>query len=397
MTTDRTAIRRRLTVRRTAHRPPWGGRKTPARASFSLGASGHRSIVAPLAATLLATVAVGIGVAVARAERERRDARERPPKRKRKLKPRKPPSKPKRRRRFGLLHDETPARGLRRIVLAQLDLAIELLRGESATSPAQAVHETRKALKRLRALMRLLEGEIGAKQAARERRGLSDIARNLAGARDAEVMVDTLEDLIRRHPRKLGHRRGVIELREHLRDERLTATAQTLSDAATREQVARELEDLRVRVAGWRLRERRSAQRLVKPGLTHIYRAGRDRRKLAAKRKPARRAMHKWRKQVKDLRYALEAIDVQGSPDKRLAKLARRADRLGELLGDEHDLTVLGELIAAHRPLRGHRRTRKQLLRSISRRRARLRKRALREGRRLYERPPRRFVRRLGT
>ena len=48
---------------------------------------------------------------------------------------------------------------------AQLDLAIELLRGESSVAPEAAVHETRKALKRARALMRLLEGELGAKRA----------------------------------------------------------------------------------------------------------------------------------------------------------------------------------------------------------------------------------------
>ena len=48
MTTKRTAIRRRLSIRRTAHGPPWGGRKP-----------GHGSIVAPLTATLAATVAAG--------------------------------------------------------------------------------------------------------------------------------------------------------------------------------------------------------------------------------------------------------------------------------------------------------------------------------------------------
>ncbi len=70
MTTDRTAIRRRLAVRRTAHRPPWRGRK-----------AWHRSIVAPLGATLAAslaaTVAVGVGAALARAERDRRSATDR--------------------------------------------------------------------------------------------------------------------------------------------------------------------------------------------------------------------------------------------------------------------------------------------------------------------------------
>ena len=44
-----------------------------------------------------------------------------------------------------------------------------------------------------------------------------------------------------------------------------------------------------------------------------------------------------------------------------------------------------------HRPVKRHQRARKQLLRAISRRRARLRERALRKGEGLYERRPRRF------
>jgi hypothetical protein len=343
---------------------------------------------------------VGIGVAVAaRAERERRAARQR---------------LPERERRFGLLRSETAANGLRRIALGQLDLAIELLRGESPLAPEEAVHETRKALKRLRALMRLLEGEIGAKRATRERAVLRDAAGALAGARDAEVMVNTLDALMRRRSRELGRRRGLIELREHLRNERRTATAQTLGDSVTRTEVAQELSALRARVAQWQLRDR-SADRLLGYGLQRIYHAGRDGRRRAGARKPGPRALHKWRKHVKDLRYALEILDVQypsgahgkspggRRPDKpsskpaskRIAKLAHRADVLGELLGEEHDLMVLGERAGSYKPLKRHRRARKQLLRAISRRRARLRKRALRQGEDLYERRPRRFVRRV--
>src|ERR1700760_193174 len=100
MTTKRTAIRRRLSIRRTAHRPPWGLRKL-----------GHGSIVAPLAATFAATVALGVGVALARAERERRAARERAD----------------RERRFAPLAEERLGDSLQRIALGQLDVAIEAL------------------------------------------------------------------------------------------------------------------------------------------------------------------------------------------------------------------------------------------------------------------------------
>jgi CHAD domain-containing protein len=390
MTTDRTAIRRRLAVRRTAHRPPWGGGK----------ARGHRSIVAPghrtwkgWSATVAATVAVGIGVALARAERERRAGRTGTAEREA--------------RRFGLLSDETAASGCRRIALGQLDLAIELLRGEPSVPPEEAVHETRKALKRVRALMRLLEGELGAKRARRERAILRDTAARLSGARDAEVMVSTLDALVARHPRKLG-RRGVVELREALERERRDASARALGDNVTRERVAEELSEVRARVAKWKLPRGRSAAKLTGPGLEHIYRAGRTGRRRAGKRRAGPSVLHKWRKHVKDLRYAAEVLDVRerarsgskpagkhGSKhaSDRVAKIARRADGLGEVLGEEHDLMLLAERVRAHKPLKRHRkRTRKRLLRAISRRRARLRRRALRGGERLYAPGPRRFV-----
>jgi CHAD domain-containing protein len=316
---------------------------------------------------------------------------------------------PRQARRFGLLSDETAASGCRRIALGQLDLAIELLGGQSSIPPEEAVHETRKALKRVRALMRLLEGELGAKRARRERAVLRDAAARLAGARDAEVMVSTLEGLVDRHPRKLGHRRGVVELREALERERRDASVRALGDAVTRAQVVEELLDVRARVAKWKLPAGRSKDKLTGPGLEHIYRAGREGRRRAGRRRADAKVLHRWRKHVKDLRYAAEVLDVREqamsgskpsgkrgskSTSKRMAKIARRADRLGEMLGEEHDLMLLAERVRAHKPLKRRRkRTRKRLLRAISRRRASLRGRALREGERLYARKPRRFVR----
>jgi CHAD domain-containing protein len=348
-------------------------------------------------ATIAASVAVGIGVVVAKAERERRAARKRVLERE---------------RRFGLRRGETTADGLRRIALGQIDLAIEMLSGsQGSIPPEQAVHETRKALKRLRALMLLLEDEIGSRRAKREREMLRDAAKRLAGVRDAEVMVKTLDGLIDRQGRKFGRKRGVIELREHLERERRAARAQAARDGAAHERVTEELRELRADVQRWRLSER-PVRRLTRPGLEHIYRAGRNGyARVRAGRRNAR-AMHRWRKHVKDLRYALEALDVQDPPDdrgdsppskrgkragRRIAGVAERADTLGELLGEEHDLVVLAGRIRAHKPLRRRRRVRKQLLRAIARRRAQLRKRALRKGKGLYERKPKRFVRRVHT
>jgi hypothetical protein len=403
MSTERTAIRRRLQIRRTAYRPPWSVRKP-----------GHASIFAPLAATLAATVAVGVGVVLARAERERRAVKDRRA----------------RDRRFALLADERLGAGLRRMALGQLEIAIEALSGAGTQrSPAQRVHAARKALKRLRALLRLVQGDLGERPYERESALLRAAGVRLTRARDAEVLLITLDGLIAAHPKQLGGRRGVQRLRARLQRERDGAAELALADSAAHAGVLDDLRALRVRVSTWELTDTGGIE-AIEPALERLYGKGRRRMRRAERTRGGRARglrLHEWRKRVKDLRYAAEMLEradgegegasagtkKPGASAKRRArkpkardrssyigKLARRADDLGELLGEEHDLAVLAERVreeakatrASGAPGPG---TRKLLLKLISKRREKLRKRALRDGKRLYGRAPKQFVRRV--
>jgi CHAD domain-containing protein len=397
MSTKRTSIRRRLTVRRTAHGPPWGAWK-----------AGHSSILAPLAATL----AVGVGVALARAERERRASS----------------GRRGRDRRFALQQEERLGVGLRRIALGQLDVAIEMLEGsERRLSPEQRVHEARKALKRLRALLRLVQDELGEPAYEREHELLRRGGTRLAKARDAEVLLATLDRLIERRPKRLGSRRGVQRLRARLQTERDGAAALALTDSATHAGVLGDLRAMRVRVSTWELADPGGIE-AIEPALERLYAKGRRRMRRAEQARGERtrgRLLHEWRKRVKDLRYAMEILErtgqakragkgstgkASGGKARKQAKarveaaliheLARRADDLGEVLGEEHDLMVLAERVrveekAGRASGTPGPRARKALLRAIARRRKRLRKKALRDGKRVYARKPKRFVRRV--
>ena len=368
--------------------------------------------MASLAATVAATVAVGVGVALAKSERERRGARQRLYD-----------------RRLGLAPGEPLVDGLPRMALGQLDLALEQLRAAGAGAPGEkAVHEMRKALKRLRAVLRLLEDELGARAFERENVALRDTSQRLSAARDAEVMLSTLDALIARHPRTLARRGGVVKLRKRLLIEHARLERRTLGDPATRAAVLGELDAARCRVAAWSLDDRDGIE-LVERDLKRLYRQGRNRhRRLSAGRGEQMRAMHEWRKRVKDLRYAAEMLDrrpfdAAGTPRRhrsrrsgapgsaradgqRLRRLARRADELAEVLGEDHDLAVLAERIRAGRAGDGSDsqklwrlgpRTRQTLLTLIARRRRQLRRRAMRDGERLYRARPRKFVRRVRT
>jgi CHAD domain-containing protein len=330
--------------------------------------------VAPLAATVLATLTVG-AIALARDERDRRLTR----------------ARRARERRFTLLDGEQPGDGMKRMALAQLDLAIELVQGEGDVPNEEAVHDTRKAIKRVRALVRLMRDELGERTFARENGALRDVARRLAGARDAEVMASTLDRLLEGHERGLARRPPVVALRAQLAAERDQAARRGLGDAATRDATLNELYAVRARVATWSL-SRQPGLRLAEPGLRRLYRQGRRRRGRARRAKGRdTRALHQWRKRVKDLRYAAQMLGLE--------ELAKRADDLQERLGDEHDLALLAERVnAPDSPLAGggrrRKRTRKGVLKLIARRRAGLREQALREGRRLYKRKPKEFAKR---
>jgi CHAD domain-containing protein len=359
--------------------------------------------VPPLTAVLAATIAVRAGVSIARAARERRSLEQRECE-----------------RRFARLPGEPLAQALQRMALGQLDIAIEALESaEQSSSPERAVHETRKALKRLGALLRLIEPQLGEEIFAREDAALKDSASLLSGARDADVLLATLDGLIARRPRKLEGRGGVLRLRAHLLGERERARRRTLGDPTLRAGVLAELRACRVRVRAWQLAEHDGIE-LVQPGLTRLYRQGRARYRRAAHGGGDRtRAMHRWRKRVKDLRYSAEMLVPAEERDNRhrakgkrarrrraqarrdvawLGRVAHRADQLGEMLGDEHDLAVLDEYVRAQRRdgrLAGVRigsRSRKTLRRLIAQRRRELRKRALREGERLFRRSPPKFV-----
>jgi CHAD domain-containing protein len=383
MTTDRTAIRRWLSVGGAAHRPP-----------VRLGKSRHRSIVAPLTAAL-GVSALGVGLILANGRlSERRQRRERRP---------------------GVLAGEQVAEALRRMALGQVNLALEQLEGITAANAAEAVHEARKAIKRLRTIMRLLEGVLGRPRCAAEDGALRAAARGLSGSRDAEVLLATLEGLVRREGKRLKRARGVRRLRRRLERERDAAQQRMLEDPAALRLVVGELRAFRARASDWQLDDRHGIAP-VEAGLRRIYGQGRRRWRRAGRGGGSRtRAMHRWRKRVKDLRYATEMLGqldrgpgsmstalglagrgTPGKPDRMLRTTARRADKLGELLGEEHDLAVLGEWVQEQGKQAGAtRRERRRLIKRIAKRRRKLRKRALRDGGRLYRRGTGKFLRRV--
>lgn len=335
-----------------------------------------------LAAGLIGAVGLGIGLALTKAELNRRWARAKRP-----------------------LEDELAAgrnrslsAALHTMTLEQLDLAIGSLSDARGPGSPAAIHEARKAIKRTRTLLRLLAGELGAKRRKREDRILRECARSLAAARDSEVMLTRLDAIVDRHPRRLAGKSSIAMLRLRLLAEREVARRDAGRTSAAREEALEQLRLARERARGWPLGE--GDFELVAGDVKAIYRDGR-RSFRVARRSTATATVHDWRKRVKDLRYAAEMLtpeDPKSAKDlKYMRRLARRADRLAELLGEEHDLALLAARVRERREVfAAHKRTRRTLLRKIERRREDLREEALELGERLYGPSAKELLRAIG-
>jgi CHAD domain-containing protein len=272
------------------------------------------------AAALVGAVGVGGKLAHDRRARSRRDSE----------------------RAFCLRNDEPIPDGIRRIARGQLDQAHDELADGHKRKLATAVHDTRKAFKRLRAIVRLARGTLGEETYRRENIALRDGGRRLAGVRDASVLIETLDALDEACGTDLpGH--ATTKLRAQLKDERKQALASLRADDRLVAAVVDEIDGARTRTAAWTFDG--TGFKALEPGLRRIYRRGRSAMRRAQE-EPTNENLHRWRRRVKDLWHA-EQILRPTSP-KRMKKLVKRTHGLADLLGDDHDLAELRDHVATH-------------------------------------------------
>jgi CHAD domain-containing protein len=276
--------------------------------------------------------------------------------------------------------------GIMRTAHEQLDAALHALHDEIGDNPVEAVHTARKAVKKERSLLRLSRATLPAKQRRAENAALRRAARGLSDARDAEVMIQTLDQLSERFAGQLPER-TFTAVREPLERDRDVHRAQ-LADSARVPEAAGQLIGARGRINGWQLRV--GGWPALEPGLERSYRRGRRAMRDAERERSAER-MHAWRKRVKDRWYQERFLAPVSGP--AIRGQAKDLHRLSDLLGDHHDLGVLrrrltGEPLPVAADVDG-------IVGLIEHRQAELEGEALALGRRVYAENPRAFVRRM--
>jgi CHAD domain-containing protein len=206
----------------------------------------------------------------------------------------------------------------------------------------EAVHEVRKALKRWRALLRLLSRPLG-EQADQLRTEARELMRAVAGARDAQSALDALADLRKTDLPFSATSIETIRVRlTQIRDE-AGATSFTKS---MRERISRYLDYATLSLERWPLKA--IDFDTVTDGLTSTYRRARQ---LVpdgwSDSEPEH--LHDLRRRVVEHRHQMDLIEPLWP---RLGRVwAEEAQRLRNQLGCCQDLAVLTTFTTPHQPL----------------------------------------------
>jgi len=245
----------------------------------------------------------------------------------------------------------------------------------------QRVHRVRQRLKRVRTLLRVLKPEFG-QQAVAARREVARAARLLATARDADVAAASARAMAA----------ATSAINEDVGFDRVVSTLDHEAAAAHREktpigQVKQQLAAAAGKVASFNADFDGTA--LCDSALERTYHRGREAMRLA-RTSLATPDLHRWRMQVKRLWHLIH-LARRRLPG-RSRQLARRLDRLGELLGLDHDHAMLAEKLALS-PTADQALMRQ--LSVIAEERRTLEAEAFKLGEKIYRRTPRAFARRI--
>jgi len=275
------------------------------------------------------------------------------------------------------------------MVRKQLESALELLAETHAGPPDEVVHEARKCLKKLRAVLRLVRPQIREKTYRAENITFRDAARPLTEVRDAKALIEALDKLVECSKEQIGAR-SFGDIRKALEANLDAVRRQVLDEQSAFSVVGDVVSRARERVKDWTAVPNRWLA--IGKGLEDTYRRAAAAYKVAVADTSAE-TLHEWRKQAKYLRYQLEML--QPLSPQHLEELANKADEMGELLGDDHDLAVLRQMLNDDPDRFGEHEEREPLLALIDQRRSDLEQVAMRRGARFFKDGPRKFARRL--
>lgn len=235
--------------------------------------------------------------------------------------------------RASALHDPVE---LRAKLIDEFNSAVQAARKAATTvddGSATAVHESRKALRRARAVLSMMSGALSKSERQAVRAALQEARRSLSTVRDHAVAPETLGSLMLSDEDRETAKRILDNAAESIPP--TADTKQLLGEAAAR--AAAQTEALEAALpaqlpwddVAWGLRKLYSEAR-------RAHRASKD----------SKSWFHAWRRRSKELSAALDFVARQAGP--RTLAIQSELDSISDPLGPAVDLIMVREFIETH-------------------------------------------------
>lgn len=276
---------------------------------------------------------------------------------------------------------QTIQANVQRIMQARIDACRLTL---SSDPPHLAIHQARKEMKMIRALLRLVRQQIGEENYREANHHFRDAARLISDARDVTASWETASSLQSLLPSPRD-RRAMEHVKRHLRAKKAAITRYQVNRGRLLQSVQEVLADAERFHRSWIITE--DGFVALEKGIKRIYRQCLKRQRVAYEHDRVEE-YHQWRKSVKYLRYQLDTLHPLRPG--LLGGLENELNQLTDYLGNDHDLAVLREMITQTALLRPE--TRRTVFRVLEEQRQGLQQAAKPLAKKLFYQKPKRFI-----
>ena len=236
---------------------------------------------------------------------------------------------------YYIKEDEPIGFAIKRIALEQT---------EQALTPEEDIHETihdvRKRCKKLRALLRLVSDDLGKNFYKEQNVFYRDNARKLSDLRDIHVNIRTIEDMKNKHQETLPCD-SLDQILERLRDEEHKLVKKKIVEEAILNEVVDALEKSKKEIFDWPVSEKNNFD-MIGPNIKRVYKRGYKAFSIAYEEQ-ASRQFHEFRKRAKYLWYHTRLLKELWPG--LFKKRAKEIHQLTGMLGNDHDLMVIKEVV----------------------------------------------------
>lgn len=231
------------------------------------------------------------------------------------------------------LHDPVE---LRAKVIAEFNSCVNAARDAAQSideGSAKSVHESRKALRRARAVLAMIESALPKSERRAVKEALQEARRSLSTIRDHSVAPETLGHIALSEENRATAKRVLDGAAEAIPP--MAEIKQLLGEAAAR--AAAQAEALQAALP------KEVSWDDLAYGIRELYGEARRARRAS---KVSKQWFHTWRRRTKELSYALDFVARQAGP--RAAAIQSEFDGIADLQGPTVDLIMVREFVDTH-------------------------------------------------